>query len=163
MSKLIVVIGAPGSGKTTWCKHYLETHQATYVSRDEIRFNIVNENEEYFSKEDQVYREFIKKINNALNRDETVIADQTSLNKKARAKLFNSLNKKPDEIIAVYLKKPLETILKYNAKRKGRCRVPEQSVINMFNAIELPTRDEGITRYVEVTFKNNEYKYKISV
>lgn len=160
MSKLIILIGAPGAGKTTWCKHYLETHEAEYVSRDEIRFSMVKENEEYFSKENQVYKEFIKKINDALAQNKTVIADQTSLNKKARAKLINSLKEKPDEIIAVYLKKSLKTILKYNAKREGRCRVPEQSVINMFNAIEKPTKDEGIDMYVEVTFENGKYKYK---
>lgn len=159
MSKLIMPMGAPGVGKTTWCKHYLKTHEAEYISRDDIRFSIVKENEEYFSKENQVYKEFIKKINDALAQNKTVIADQTSLNKKARIKLINSLKEKPDEIIAVYLKNSLETILKQNKKRKGRSCVPEQSVINMFNSIEKPTKDEGITMYVEVTFDNGEYKY----
>lgn len=163
MNKLIIVMGAPGAGKTTWCRHYLKTHKAEYISRDEIRFILVKENEPYFSKEKQVYKEFIKKIDNALFQNKTVIADQTSLNKAARAKLINSLKNKPNEIIAVYLKNSLETILEQNAKRTGRSRVPEDSVINMFNSIEKPTRDEGIDLYIEVTFENGKYKYTYAI
>ena len=44
------------------------------------------------------------------------------------------------------MKKPLDIILKYNAKRTGRALVPEDAVINMYNSIEEPTLEEGFTQ-----------------
>lgn len=45
-SVLILLIGIPGSGKTTWVKEYMKTHPLTYVvSTDEIR-------KEFFGKDE---------------------------------------------------------------------------------------------------------------
>ena len=49
MAKLFLMMGIPGSGKTTWTSKYLRKLDK-YVSRDEVRFSMVAENEEYFSK-----------------------------------------------------------------------------------------------------------------
>ena len=53
MKKLYVMCGGPGSGKSTWIKKNLPTFKGytKVVSRDEIRFSLVKEGEEYFSKE----------------------------------------------------------------------------------------------------------------
>ena len=65
MSKLYIMMGIPGSGKSTWCRHNIKDTDA-YVSRDKIRFGLVNPNEPYFSKENQVYQEFINTIERKL-------------------------------------------------------------------------------------------------
>ena len=73
--------GAPGSGKTYWAKKALELKSGEvpikYFSRDEVRFEMVPEDEEYFSKEDAVFKEWIRRIQEALDSDEDcyVIAD----------------------------------------------------------------------------------------
>ena len=143
MSKLYMMMGAPGSGKSTWCKANLPK-DAVYISRDEIRFAMLKNNEDYFSKENQVYAEFVKQINEALKQEKDVYADQTSLNRGARAKLINALDIRPDEVNVIYIKRPLEQILEFNAKRTGRALVPEKAVINMYNSIQLPTWHERI-------------------
>jgi len=149
MCKLYIMCGTPGSGKSTWCKENVP-ETAVYISRDKIRFSLVKENEPYFSKEKEVYREFLRQINVALEAGKDVYADQTSLTIAARAKLLNGLKVKPDYITVIYIKRPLDIILKYNAKRTGREFVPENAVINMYNSIQEPTRAEGIDRIVEV-------------
>ena len=149
MSKLFIMMGAPGSGKTTWCKNNVPKN-AAYISRDEIRFNIIKDEDSYFSKEKIVYDIFINKINEALESGLDVYADQTSLNAGSRKKLINALNKKPDEIIGIYFTTPLDIVLQRNAQRTGRALVPEDVVINMFNSLTRPTLDEGFTEILEV-------------
>ena len=60
-NKLYVICGVPGTGKSTFCKNHLTMFgdNVKYVSRDDIRFSIVKENEEYFSHETEVFNKFI--------------------------------------------------------------------------------------------------------
>lgn len=124
------------------------------ISRDIIRFGLLKENDKYFSKEKEVYKEFIKQINDAITANKDFYVDQTSLTKSARAKLFNNIQNKPSQIVALYFTTPLDIALSRNAKRKGRALVPEDIIINMYNSIEYPTTEEGFTKILEV--KNYE-------
>ena len=149
MSKMYVVIGAPGCGKSTYIQNHLKENELV-ISRDKIRFGMLNDNDEYFSKEKEVYNEFIKQIDAAIEAQTDVWVDQTSLNTSARNKLFSRLKKKPDEIIGIYFNVPLNIVLQRNAQRTGRALVPEDAVINMFNALTKPTFEEGFTDIWEV-------------
>lgn len=146
MNKLFVLIGAPGSGKTTYAKKYLLNDNTVYVSRDEVRFSLLKEGEEYFSREKEVYREFIWKIYNAIqNEHKDVIADATHLNDKSRAKLFSSLplDFSKIDVIGVYFNTPLNTCLERNNTRKGtKTYVPDHQVRKMFFSLKKPTYDE---------------------
>lgn len=155
MSKLYLMMGTPGAGKSTYAKKYL-SNGITYISRDEIRYSMVKPNEKYFSKEKQVYQEFINQINNALLKNEDVCADQTSLDRASRAKLIRQLYPKPTEIIVIWINPPLETILKQNAYRTGRERVPEDRVIEMFNRMQAPSYIEGFSEIYVVDGSEEE-------
>ena len=65
MSNLYLLCGIPGSGKSTWVRNHLGKYDR-HVSRDDIRFSLVKEDEEYFSKEEEVKKEYINKINKYL-------------------------------------------------------------------------------------------------
>ena len=149
MSKMYVVIGAPGCGKSTYIQNHLKENELV-ISRDKIRFGMLNDNDEYFSKEKEVYNEFIKQIDAAIAADATFYVDQTSLNAAARNKLFSRLKKKPDKVIGIYFTTSLDTILQRNAQRTGRALVPEDAVINMFNSLTKPTFEEGFDEILEV-------------
>lgn len=142
MSKMYLMIGCPGVGKS----YYIQQHKnpgTRVISRDTIRFSMLEDNDEYFSKEKEVYKEFIRQINEAIESNEIFYVDQTSLNYNSRKKLFNSLKQKPDKVIAIYLKSSLDKILKQNSLREGRALVPEDAVRNMFYSIEEPKLEEG--------------------
>lgn len=149
MSKMYMVIGAPGCGKSTYIQNHLKENELV-ISRDKIRFGMLNDNDEYFSKEKEVYNEFIKQINAAIAADTTFYVDQTSLNAAARNKLFSRLKKKPDKVIGIYFTTSLDIILQRNAQRTGRALVPEDAVINMFNSLTKPTFEEGFDEILEV-------------
>ena len=59
--------GAPGCGKSTYAKEYCKKYPETvYVSRDEIRFSLLAEDEYYFSHETEVLEKFYTNIANAI-------------------------------------------------------------------------------------------------
>ena len=142
MSIMYVLMGAPGVGKS----YYINQHRepgTLVISRDAIRFNLLRDEDAYFSKEKEVYKEFINQINMAIERNETFYVDQTSLNVPSRQKLLNNLRIHPNKIILIYLKSSLSKILEQNSRRTGRALVPEDAVINMFNSIQEPKLEEG--------------------
>lgn len=143
MPNLYLMCGIPGSGKTTWCHNHL-TDNDTYVSRDEIRFSIVREDEEYFSHETEVFDTFVNRINEGLKSGKNVYADATHLNKASRNKLLNNLNNDLyNHVYVVYLKEHLSTALERNEERKNsRSYVPRSQLRRMAYSLEEPTVDE---------------------
>lgn len=144
MADLVLMAGAPGSGKTTLAQK-LVGERDTYISRDDIRFSMITEKDIYFSKEVQVLSTFVKQVDDALLKTERyVFADATHLTRGSRAKLLNNLKNKPDHIYVILFDVPLETALERNKQRKARKLVPEPIVRNMHRSIEIPRHDEGI-------------------
>ena len=142
-NKLYLMVGCPGSGKSTYAKRYLTN--AVYISRDDIRFSLVKENEEYFSKEKEVFKVFVNKINNKLRDGYDVVADATHLNPSSRFKLLTNLdlNKNKTEVIAIFIQMPLDICLKQNEKRKGtRSYVPKTVIKRMYYSLTAPNTEE---------------------
>ena len=153
MSVLRIMMGCPGSGKSTFATSMMMTGEV-YVSRDAIRFSMITEDDEYFSKEDEVFNKFIEIIDVNLAAGKTVYANATHLNRKARLKLLNSLTVKPDFIEIIYMKTPLEVCLERNNKRKGtRAFVPRSVIRRMYASIEEPKYKEGKYEYTVIWVK----------
>lgn len=145
MSKLILMCGVPGSGKSTWVRNNFP--DITPVSRDAIRFEILDERGGvYFAYEDEVFEKFIQQIIGSLMVDEITIADATHLNTKSRAKVLREVAKFADEIEAVVMDVHLETALERNNKREGRAFVPCGVIRRMYSQMEAPTAEEGFTK-----------------
>ena len=145
MSKLIMMMGVAGAGKSTWIKQNYPDVEP--VSRDAIRFDILDEKGgEYFDHEDEVFNSFIRQIIGSLAVDEVTIADATHLNRKARLKVLSRVRKYADEVEVVWIRVPLETALKQNAMRSGRAKVPNDVIKRMYNNIERPEDNEGINK-----------------
>ena len=82
MSNLFIMMVAAGAGKSTFIKNSMT--ECIVVSRDKIRFSMVKEDESYFSKEKEVYKEFVRLINEHLSKNCDVVADATHLNAASR-------------------------------------------------------------------------------
>ena len=64
MSTLIVLCGAQASGKTHLAKRFAKTHKnCKIVSRDEIRFSMIKNSDDYFKYEPEVIKRFYGDIN----------------------------------------------------------------------------------------------------
>ena len=144
--KLYILIGPAGAGKTTWVRANTKPGKSAHISRDEIRFTMVREDEYYFSKEDDVYAEFCGEIHDALYCPwiEEVYADATHLTKKSREKLIKDLHFDPEfvDLYAIVIRPTLETCLTQNLFREGRARVPETVIRNMYKSFQHPLKDD---------------------
>lgn len=158
MSKLFLMMGAPGSGKSTWIKRQLKGNDY-YISRDEIRFDIISDEEDYFSHEVEVFDKFINEINSALMKPNVrVFADASHLNKTSRMKLINRISSNPEEINVIWLRTPLMTCYERNNNRTGRAFVPKHVIKSMYDSIQEPSVNEGINKVYIVDSKTQELK-----
>ena len=141
---LYVLVGAPGSGKSTWAAAYAKEHNALHVSRDQIRFEMIKEKDGYFSKEDDVFAAFCNTITNGLKESSytEVIADATHLNQIGRYKLLSNIDYSNANLIAVVFTTPLKTCIERNEQRSGRSVVPRSVINRMFNSMRTPLYDE---------------------
>lgn len=158
MNKLIIMVGAPGSGKTTWAEKYAKDHLGTVViSRDKIRFSLLKDGEQYFSKEDEVLRKFYRNIFDELRFGHNVIADASHLTWKARKELLSHITERavncnlPEtEVCVVVVRPPLEVCYQRNDLRTGRALVPHNVIKRMYNSYTDPINDYYI--YDDITY-----------
>ena len=158
MKELILMMGVPGSGKSTYARNILK-YGDIYVSRDEIRYSMLTDEDDYFAKENEVIKTFIQYIDEALIDTQyqgKVYADATHLSPKSRAQVLNQLKNK-NKVSVIYLDIPLNVILARNAQREGRALVPENVVRRMYKSIILPTKAEGIEKLITID-ENQEVK-----
>lgn len=157
MPILYVLCGVPGCGKSTWARNYMRAqdeqgHDVRYVSRDEIRFSILKDEEDYFAHENEVFNKFVGTIYTTLVDGFDVIADATHLNPKSRAKLIRAIDARAHvdyQIVYVSFNVPYEICKERNAQRTGRALVPETNLEQMYNWYREPRATED-TRCIAV-------------
>jgi predicted kinase len=150
--RVFLLSGPPASGKSTWVRSRL-TKGSEWISRDNVRFSIVKEDEEYFSHEDEVFDTFIAYINQSLKDPDihTIYIDATHLNKRARHKVLSRIRKRNiSELNCVCFCVPPSVCQERNALREGRARVPAAAIENMFKSYTYPEIDEGFAHVYEV-------------
>jgi len=147
---LLLMCGPSGAGKSYWVKNFIKDNSnAVWISRDTVRFSMVAEDEEYFSKEDDVFKEWIRQIQKALDAEGEgyVIADATHLNERSRNKTLNALRFENDKIIPIYAHPGVRKCLEQNEQRTGRAHVPRSVIRRMCASFEEPTMDEKYKYY----------------
>ena len=146
-SNLIVLVGPPACGKTTFVKN--QSLKGNHISRDKIRFSLLEDGESYFGKEDLVFDEYVKQIQESLDAGHRTYADATHLNEKSRNKLLDRLNLENVDIYMVVFNTTLNECLERNSKREGREKVPETALKRMYLSKTNPKGDQKY-RYKEV-------------
>lgn len=152
MGKLYIMCGIPGSGKSsmiTTNEKLREINDKLIISRDKIRFSLLQPEEHYFKHEPVVEEMFYRGITKALQLGYNVFADQSSINPKSRKKLINRVAGYT-EITAIWVDTPMEVCIKRDAKRQGRAHVGETVIKNMFKDFVPPTLSEGFNHIYRI-------------
>lgn len=142
---LYIMVGISGSGKSTIAQEIVKKMPTiAYVSRDTIRFRLLKDDDDYFAKEKQVYKEFVNKIADALSHNQDVIADATHLNWNSRKKLIDNIKSRINfdfDIVPVVVKSKWATCRSRNEERKGRARVSVSVMKRQAYQITNPSED----------------------
>ena len=149
MPTLYVLCGPAGCGKSTWAhqivsRNIAEGSDIRYASRDEFRFAMLKEEEDYFSHEKATFRKFANCISETLIDGFDIIADATHLNKYARKKLTQAIDRRYTDYTIVYVvfTADPEVCVEHNRNRTGRRFVPENVIRDMCRKFEPPTYEE---------------------
>ena len=142
MKTLYLMVGIPGSGKSTYVKNMQAEYGGVIISRDEIRFSLIDVKSDYFSKEQQVFKTFVQKIQNALAENDIVYADATHITEQSRNKLLNALDLTDVAVRPVVIQTPLRDCFYFNSLRTGIRNVPTGVIRRMYYQFEDPKKDK---------------------
>lgn len=148
--RLFILIGIPGSGKTTLATNMIESlgDNVVHISRDSVR-NEIGDKTFNRRSESLVYKTYISRIATALKLGHDVIADATNLTKDKRYIYFaiKEVLKKTEladvDVIGIFVPTPLNVCLERNSGRDDSIKVPEDTIELMYSKIEEPSYEEG--------------------
>ena len=156
MKTLHMLIGIPGSGKSTYTKEVLskQIDDAILVSSDETR----NQNPDL--NEDQIWPEIYRLCAKALSENHNLIFDATNITPKVRKRFFDEIEKRGipfdsyDKIAYFFIADPqlcIERVTIRNQNPKERY-LPLEVITNYFQNIIEPTKEEGFSKIITVNY-----------
>jgi predicted kinase len=166
--KLWMLVGVPGSGKSTWVAdqtHHTDSQEDLIVASTDAQEDLLVASTDFYIElmaleQDKTYNEVFKDsikdaekrmyqgIQWATARNFNIIWDQTNLTRKSRGKKLIMI---PDHYmkIAVFFPTPEESELQRRlASRPGKT-IPEHILGGMIEAIELPQLNEGFDMVIQ--------------
>ena len=147
--KLILLVGVPGSGKTTYAKEQIEAN-TIHLSSDAIRKELYGD-ESIQGDPAEVFYLMQKRAVEALNNGNDVIYDATNVTRKDRASII-SICPKFVQIEARIIWAPIEMCIERDASRD---RTVGKAVIDkMLKRFQALYYDEGIDE-IKVIFPDN--------
>lgn len=102
MSKLIVMVGLPGSGKSYKAKELSDLYNAQIFSSDLYRKMMYGDEKDQTHNE-EVFKKLYSELNIWLAVDRNCILDATNVTLKARKKIFDNLTKRIEKKLILSL------------------------------------------------------------
>jgi predicted kinase len=135
-----LLVGVPGSGKTTYAKNYIEKNPAIHLSSDTIRKELYGD-ESIQGNPAEVFSLMQERAISALYYGCNVLYDATNITRKDRASIIG-ICPKFTKVEAHIVWAPIETCIERDIKRE---RTVGKAVIDkMLKRFQAPYYDEGI-------------------
>lgn len=144
--KAYILIGVPGSGKSTWTKKLSETVDFVHLSSDK---HIERFAESIGATYSEVFLEYIKRatidmnaeLDEAIKNKKHIVWDQTNVSKASRKFKIGKLSSY--RVIAVEFPTPDEVELKRRLDSRPGKFIPADAMRRMISGLEPASLDEG--------------------
>lgn len=138
---LYVLVGLPGSGKTTLAKDMANINiKSKHISSDAIRAELFGD-ENNQENNGLVFEEMKRRTKEYLKEGYNVIYDSTNINHKRRVALLNEFKNIPCKKVCVYFATPIEKCIKNDTNRDRS--VGYDVIIRMYKSLHVPAFFEG--------------------
>jgi len=143
-SFLLITVGIPGSGKTTWRRNFCVRTGFSCISPDELREEFTGSISD-ISRDAEVWKEAYSRLTTLLSSKQNVVFDATNINPKSRKQLV-SMGEQYKAIVvykifSVGKEVAKERIAKDLAKGVNRSNVPTYIVDKMYDKFDFTLRE----------------------
>ena|SRR5579884_1759816 len=138
--RLVVLVGLPGSGKSTWAARQAETA----ISSDEMRRLLADDpTDQTIHRRVFAAMRYMARVRHEVGRRTTLI-DATNLSRRERRQWIALAGLLDCEAEAIFFDTPPEVCM---ARNRGRLRVvPEEAMADMIQRLDPPMIAEGFSR-----------------
>jgi predicted kinase len=153
---VIILIGPPLSGKTTWIKKNFEPESFELISRDQIVLDLHGEDDynTAFKTVDQkeVDKILVNKISTSAKEGKNAIIDMTHMTSKRRKYNLSFFDEKYYKLAVIF---PVLKEEEYVARDKKRTEeenksIPMHIIKNMISSYQSVKKDEGFDRVISL-------------
>ena len=150
---IYILVGPPGSGKSTWIEKEFQD-ECSVVSTDNIIQAVADDEGKTYN---EVFSTFIKAAEPMMWSDfdiyvdggyDPIVVDRTNMSIKSRARFFDRLKKfhknHDYQIHAVVFPKPEDAEYERRLNRPGKT-IPREVINSMLASFQMPTKEEGFT------------------
>lgn len=138
--ELIVFIGAPGAGKSTYYQQHL-FHTHLRINLDMLRTR---------RREAMLFEA-------ALRAGQRLVIDNTNPTLADRQRYLPAARAQGFSATAIYFDTPREQLLVNNSLRQGKARLPDKAVLTVFRALQPPCFDEGFARIIHLRWTGTSH------
>lgn len=153
-----MMVGLPGSGKSTYAKKLEENYGYIVHSSDELREKLLLDVNDQ-SQNGAVFEELHRNIRADLQDGNNVVYDATNLNRKRRRHFLNFIQNVTCTKYCMFLPTPYETCLENNMKRDRQ--VPQHTISKMYKSIQIPHHSDGFDS-VFINYEALKKEYNLS-
>jgi len=148
MADCVILIGLPGSGKTTFYRERLAaTHEL--ISKD------------LWPNARQRDSRQRRQLDAALTAGRSVVIDNTNLTIRDRSAIIGAAQHHHSRVIGYFFDVTTRAAVARNAVRTGKDKVPNVAIFTVAKRLEPPTPDEGFDELYRVTI-NEDRSFQLS-
>lgn len=137
---MVIMIGIPGAGKSTFARNYNWTFEPILINLDTLK----TRNRE------------MSLILDAINHRQCLIIDNTNITRLERARYIHLAKENGYKVYGYFMQSVIKDCISRNENRANK--VPIKAIIAKSNQLEIPTYDEGFDMLKYVRINKNVYE-----
>lgn len=151
MPSLYMLVGVPGSGKSTWRAHANLNHAVMLSTDDWIEAKAASQGKTYSEVFDSevgaATQSMMRDLAGAIKADQDIVWDQTNLTAKSRARKLRQIPASYRKVAVFFPNPSPEELARRLAGREGKT-IPAGVIKSMISQLEMPTTAEGFDEVI---------------